>query len=221
MSYIRCNVEADKELELIENNPTMKNFLTANHSSYGNMINAAMKSFVTKNQRLSSTDIRGKLDPRPRVLMENPNAFALLFKYKYKYENKNPRAKFNNCIGRKDYFHTKKQFFPEKAEREKRKLEEGKKKEGGDDAGVDFDDNDNPIYRDSEGNIIPVFKTPENGTVNNLLEGAFDLNNFWNSWDKNANQSETQPPLDVSEGEQSETENSPYRMMKEKKLTLL
>ena len=99
MNY-RDKVEADEELELIENNPTMKNFLTTKHISYGNMINTAMKLFVTKNQRLSSTDIRGKIDPQPRVLMENPNAFAPLFKDKYKHNNKNPRAKFNNYIGR-------------------------------------------------------------------------------------------------------------------------
>ena len=141
--------------------------------------------------------------------MENPNAFALLFKDKYKHDNKNSRVKFNNYIGRKDDFHTKKQLFREKVEREKRKLEKKKKKKGGDDAGDDFDDNDNPVCRDSKGNIIPAFKTREDRTVNNLLDGAFDLSNFWNSWDKNANQSETQPPLDVSEGEQSKRQKLP------------
>ena len=128
MSYVRHLVETDEELELTENNPTMKNFLTANHSSYGNMKNTAMKSFVTKNQTLSSTSIRGKIDPRQRVLMENPNAFALLFKDKYKHDNKNPRAKSNNYMSRKDDFHRKKQLFREKIERKKKKLEERKKK---------------------------------------------------------------------------------------------
>ena len=52
----------------------------------------------------------------------------------------------------------------------------------------DFDDSDDPIYRDDEGNIIPTFKTKDHGTNNNLLDGALDLNNFWNSWGK-----ETQP----------------------------
>ena len=107
MNYIRHKVEADEELELIENNPLMKNFLTANHSSYGNMINTAMESFVTKNQRLSSTDIKGKINPRPNVLMENPDACTLLSKDKYKHDNKNPRVKFNYYIGRKDEFYTK------------------------------------------------------------------------------------------------------------------
>ena len=128
MSYVIHLVETDEELELTENNPTMKNFLTANHSSYGNMKNTAMKSFVTKNQTLSSTSIRGKIDPRQRVLIENPNAFALLFKDKYKHDNKNPRAKSNNYMSRKDDFHRKKQLFREKIERKKKKLEERKKK---------------------------------------------------------------------------------------------
>ena len=88
-------------------------------------------------------------------------------------------------------------------------MEEGKKKNGGDNVGDDFDDNDNPIYRNSEGNIIPAFKTREDRTVNNLLDGAFVLNNFWNSWDKNDNQNKTQPPLDVSEDEQTEREKLP------------
>ena len=59
MSFVRHKLEADEELELIENDPTMKNFLMANHSSYGNMLRTAMSSFLTKNQKLSSMDIRG------------------------------------------------------------------------------------------------------------------------------------------------------------------
>ena len=187
VSFVRHKLEADEELELIENDPTMKNFLTANHSSYGNMLRTAMSSLVTKNQKLSSTDIRGQIDPRPRVLMENPNAFALLFQDKYKHDNKNPRARFNNYIGRKDDYHVRKRQFRQKVEREKRKLESDKKRRKIDD-GDDFDDNDDPIYRDDEGNIIPIFKTKDDGTNNNLLDGALDLNNFWNSWGK-----ETQP----------------------------
>ena len=187
VSFVRHKLEADKELELIENDPTMKNFLTANHSSYGNMLRTAMSSLVTKNQKLSSTEIRGQIDPRPRVLMENPNAFALLFQDKYKHDNKNPRARFNNYIGRKDDYHVRKRQFPEKVHREKRKLESDKKRTKIDD-GDDFDDNDGPIYRDDEGNIIPTLKTKDDGTNNNLLDGTLDLNNFWNSWGK-----ETQP----------------------------
>ena len=187
VSFVRHKLEADEELELIENDPTMKNFLTANHSSYGNMLRTAMSSLVTKNQKLSSTDIREQIDPRPSVLMENPNAFALLFQDKYKHDNKNPRARFKNYIGRKDDYHVRKRQFREKVEREKRKLESDKKRRKIDD-GDDFDDNDDPIYRDDAGNIIPTFKTKDDGTNNNLLDGALDLNKFWNSWGK-----ETQP----------------------------
>ena len=92
VSFVRHELEADKELELIKNDPTMKNFLTANHSSYGSMLRKAISLFVTKNQKPSSTDIRGQIDPRPRVLIENPNVFAVLFQDKYKHDNKNPRA---------------------------------------------------------------------------------------------------------------------------------
>ena len=66
-------------------------------------------------------------------------------------------------------------------------MESDKKRRKIDD-GEDFDGNDDPIYRDDEGNIIPTFKTKDEGTNNNLLGGALDLNNFWNSWGK-----ETQP----------------------------
>ena len=144
VSFVRHKLETDEELELIENDPTMKNFLTANHSSCGNMLRTAMSSLVTKNQKLSSTDIRGQIDPRPRVLMENPNVFALLFQDKYKHDNKNPRARFNNYIGRKDDYHVRKRQFREKVERENRKLESDKKRRRIDD-GDDFDDNDDPI----------------------------------------------------------------------------
>ena len=94
---------------------------------------------------------------------------------------------FKISIGRKDDYHVRKRQFREKVEREKRKLESHKKRRKIDD-GDDFNDNDDPIYRDDVGNIIPAFKTKDDGTNNNLLDGALDLNNFWNSWGK-----ETQP----------------------------
>ena len=64
-------------------------------------------------------------------------------------------------------------------------MESDKKRRKIDDGG-DFDDNDDPIYRDGEGNIIPAFKTKDDRTNNNLLDGALDLNNFWNTWSKEA-----------------------------------
>ena len=153
----------------------MKNFLTVNHSSYGNMRRTAMSSLVTKNQKLSSTDIRGQIDPCPSALMENSNAFALLFQDKYKHDNKNPRARFNSYIGCKDDYHVRKRQFREKVERGKRKLESDKKRTKIDDAN-DFDDNNDPIHRDGQGNAISAFKTKDDRTNNNLLDAAFDLN---------------------------------------------
>ena len=152
VSFVGNKLEADEELELIENDLTMKNFLTANHSSYGNMLRTAMSSFMIKNKKLSSTIIRGQIDLYPRVLMENPNAFALLFQDKYKHENKNPRARFNNYIDRKDDYQ-----FRKKVEREKRKLESDKKRMKIDD-GDDFDVNDDPIYRDGKEILYPPLK---------------------------------------------------------------
>ena len=111
VSFVRHKLEAEEELELIKNDPTMKKFLTTNYSSYGNMLRTAISSFVTKNQKLSSTDIRGQIDPRPSVLMENPKVFALLFQDKYKHDNKNPRARFNDYTGRKDDYHVRKRQF--------------------------------------------------------------------------------------------------------------
>ena len=165
------------------------------------MLRTAMSSLVTKNQKLSSTDISGQIDPRPRVLMENPNAFALLFQDKYKHDNKNPRARFNYYIGRKDDYHVRKRQFREKVEGEKRKLESDKKRRKIDDRD-DFDDNDYPIYRDDEGNIIPTFKTKDDGTNNNLLDRALDLNNFWNSWGK-----ETQPGQNLEAAPETTSES--------------
>ena len=66
-------------------------------------------------------------------------------------------------------------------------MESDKKRRKIDD-GDDFDNNDDPIYRDDEGNIIPAFKTKDDRTNNSLLDAALDLNKFWNSWGK-----ETQP----------------------------
>ena len=151
------------------------------------MLRTAMSSFVTKSQKLSSTDIRKQVDPCPRVLMENPNAFALYFQDKYRHDSNNPRARFNNYIGCTNDYQVRKRQFGEKVESEKGKLESDKKRRKIDD-GDDFDDNDDPIYRDDDGNIIPAFKTKDDETNNNLLDGALDLNNFWNSWGK-----ETQP----------------------------
>ena len=71
-SYVRYKLDADED-------PTLRNVFVAGQSSYGRMMNTAMKTFVTKGQKLMGTDIRGVKDRRPRVLMENPNSYALFF----------------------------------------------------------------------------------------------------------------------------------------------
>ena len=67
-------------MESIESDPTLRNFFVAGQNSYGCMMNTAMKTFVTKDKKLTGTDIRGVNEPRPRVLMENPNSYALFLK---------------------------------------------------------------------------------------------------------------------------------------------
>ena len=79
-NYVRYKLDADEDMESIESDPTLRNVFVAEQSSYGRMMNTAMKTFVTKDQKLTATDIRGVKDPCPRVLMENPNSFALFFK---------------------------------------------------------------------------------------------------------------------------------------------
>ena len=42
-------------------------------------MNTAMKTFVSKDQKLTGTDITGVNDPCLRVFMENPNSYTLFF----------------------------------------------------------------------------------------------------------------------------------------------
>ena len=46
--YLRCKIESDKDMEMIESNPVLKNYMMANQSSYDLMMNDAIKSFVTR-----------------------------------------------------------------------------------------------------------------------------------------------------------------------------
>ena len=69
--------------------------------------------------------------------------------------------------------------FREKIEKEKKNIAwgvDGKKKGDDDD---ELDNNDDRIYRDSEGNIIPTFKTARDGTLNQVTEGTYDLKGLW------------------------------------------
>ena len=145
-----------------------------------------MKTFVTREQELSNVEIRGQDNPKPKVLLENPNSTALLLKDHYKFDQRNLRAReLSRYISGKVGTFLKIEQFREKVEREKGKILSGSKKRGhdgkNDDADDDdeFDDNDDRIYRDSVGKVIPTFQTLADGTVNNLLEGTIDLNKLW------------------------------------------
>ena len=154
-------------MESIESDPTLRNFFVAGQSSYGCMMNTVMKTFVTKDKKLTGTDIRGVNKPRPRILMENPNSYALFFKDYYKHD-KNPRAKYlNSYIGvRKKPVESE---FRGKVEKEKKRL----RKKGGNDDDDEIDDNDDLIYKDSEGNVIPSFKTNRDGTQNTFIDDSY------------------------------------------------
>ena len=65
-----------KDIEAIDSDSTLRNFFVAGQSSYGHMMNTLLKTFVTKDQKLTGSDIRGVKDPRPRVVMENPNSYT-------------------------------------------------------------------------------------------------------------------------------------------------
>ena len=71
----------DEDMEAIENDPLLRIFFVAGQSSYGRMMNTNMKTFVSKDQNLTGTDVRGVSDPRLKVLMENPNSYALFFAF--------------------------------------------------------------------------------------------------------------------------------------------
>ena len=78
---------------------------------------------MSKDQKLTGTDIRGVNDPCPRGLMENPNSFVLFFRDYYKHDNKNPREKYvNNYIGlgKKNLSRDSESKFRERVEKKKK-----------------------------------------------------------------------------------------------------
>ena len=123
--------------------------------------------------------IRGQ-NLKPKVFLENPNSTVLLFQDYYKFDQRNPRVReLSRYISDKVGSFVKSEQFREQFEREKGKILSGSKKTGhdskNDDDDDEFDDNSNLVYRDSEGKVIPNFKTRADSTVNNLLEGPYDL----------------------------------------------
>lgn len=144
--------------------------------------------------------------------MENRNSYALFFKDYYNHYNKNPKAKYlNYSVTRSSSNYRrikrekgeKERFFREKGELKTRKLFKDKKKKG--DSGDDDDDdeyyyNDQRVYRDDEGKIIPALNNRE-GSINTVNKRMFDLNNFW---DRNEEVSK-------KEQQQEQVEENPHR----------
>ena len=88
-----------------------------------------MKTFVTREQELSNVEIRGQDNPKPKVLLENPNSTALLLKDHYKFDQRNLRAReLSRYISGKVGTFLKIEQFREKVEREKGKILSGSKK---------------------------------------------------------------------------------------------
>ena len=149
-----------------------------------------MRSFVTDDQKLSRVDVRGKNDPRPKTLMQNPHTFGLMFKDHYKYDNKNLRADFLGKLGKYDKYWKGWQRFREKAEREKQKILSEKDNRKPPDY-CDFDENDEKIFRDKEGKVIPSFRTNDRGELlQYATDDVTDLNPFWETADDTSNSPE-------------------------------
>lgn len=143
--------------------------------------------------------------------MENRNSYALFFKDYYNHYNKNPKAKYlNYSVTRSSSNYRrikrekgeKERSFREKVELKTRKLFKDKKKKG--DSGDDDDDeyyyNDQRVYRDDEGKIIPALNNRE-GSINTVNKRMFNLNNFW---DRNEEVSK-------KEQQQEQVEENPHR----------
>ena len=141
-----------------------------------------MKTFATTEQEFSNTDIRGQNDPKLKAFLENLNSAVLLFQDYQKFDQRNPRAlELSRYISGKVGSFLKSEQFREKVDRKKGKTLSGSKKSGNDGKNDDedddeFDDNDDRVYGDSEGKVIPSFKTRADGRVNNLLEGTYGIN---------------------------------------------
>ena len=76
---MRQRLEADDDIEELERDPVLRNYLNAARSNYRKILDNTIRSFVSKQERLTDVGICFIKDYRPRALMENPNSFALLF----------------------------------------------------------------------------------------------------------------------------------------------
>ena len=148
-NHLRQRLEADDDTEEVEKDPVWRNYLMATQSSYGQMLDDSIRSFVSKEEMLTDIDIRDIKDYRPRELMENPNSFALLFQENHKHDNKTPwgqafdyrlggqNSRFNRLQKEKELQY---QEFRRRVELERKRLKKGDKKYDGDHSDNDKND---------------------------------------------------------------------------------
>ena len=148
-NHLRQRLEADDDTEEVEKDPVWRNYLMATQSSYGQMLDDSIRSFVSKEEMLTDIDIRDIKDYRPRELMENPNSFALLFQENHKHDNKTPwgqafdyrlggqNSRFNRLQKEKELQY---QEFRRRVELERKRLKKRDKKYDGDHSDNDKND---------------------------------------------------------------------------------
>ena len=145
-----------------------------------------METFVSKDKKLTGTDTRGVNHPHPRILMENPSSYALFFVITISMITnvleQNMLIITLDLVKKPSLVSLNLNFMREQRQK-KKKLRERSKKKGGNDSNDDdddeFDDSYDSIYKNSEGNIVPSFKTNRDGSRNTLIDDSYDLNNFW------------------------------------------
>ena len=94
-------LDKEEEMQKLENDPLTTQFLIANDSSYGRTMDGAMKTFVTRKQKLSNVDFRGQNKYQLRVFRENPNSQALFFQDRYNFDERSHRAREFGSLGKR------------------------------------------------------------------------------------------------------------------------
>ena len=140
---------------------------------------------------LTNTTIRGINDLKPQHVMENPSTFSLPFKDKYNFKER--KLKTRGILDIRRY--RLEREFRKKVEKGKKKLRQKRSDE--------FDENDNRIYKNEEGNIIPTFNISANGKHNNVEPKDLGLRNLFGEY--NDNETNHPVPQDRS-GEKDEKE---------------
>ena len=132
ISFMRQRLEEDDDIEEVESDPVLRNYLMATQNDYGQMFDDTVRSFLSKERLLTNVDTREIKDTRPRELMENPNCFASLLQENYKHDNKKPKcrifdpklgglnSRLNRIKRKKDLQYLK---FRKRVEAEKNKME--------------------------------------------------------------------------------------------------